>query len=530
MDDLRNPILTPGVYQSLIVENPDLAMGYCVARHFVVVSAPESSLIPDWDSKTPKEQRMYAAAVVKEAFDDGYRELEDRLSSQSPVAKAAGFDDGAAVPTYSTLDRWISDLDQDVIEEAVNRAENAYSHSVFDGTPPEELPPNPGKPGRYYDHIKVDQEEQMNRKMAEATHQVEQYFQLIEDSIGFGRDHSANPFIYETGEFYQVLAHLALEGSFANNGTQILRWLKDDIDVPPPNTIRDYATKYSVRKWEEKFMRASCELLSQPRIRPSDPLTLAFDVTRMKWYGDEDHAWTTGNLKEDNTNQFWHIGVLCICTSEYNYILGATPIQSKDRQSAALRRMLRRFRKFADFETDRCYLDSEFYQGAAFEACRDLGVDAMIQAKDAGAAGDLLGEVVPGEYKSEADVEFSDLHPRPDVFVAPVNPEETGAENQDSHSAWITDLDVTDRDLRGLAYQYRYRWRIETAINQLKNTFLGRCKYSQREVRTLYFGAAQMFFNFWVALQADLPKRMGDMADPRLTGQELLHAVREADF
>ena len=37
-------------------------------------------------------------------------------------------------------------------------------------------------------------------------------------------------------------------------------------------------------------------------------------------------------------------------------------------------------------------------------------------------------------------------------------------------------------------------------------------------------------FNFWVALQADLPERMGDMADPRLTGQELLHAVREADF
>ena len=276
-------------------------------------------------------------------------------------------------------------------------------------------------------------------------------------------------------------------------------------------------------------MRATCELLTQPGLRPTEPLTLAFDITKVPWYGDENNLWTTGNVQKDNTSEFWHIGVLSICSSEYNYILGATPVQKKSNKSATLRRMLKWFRQLTDYDVDRCYLDSEFFERAAFEACRDFNVDAMIQAKPVGDVGDLLDGVDQGGYDSASNVDFSSLTPRPNAFVAPVNPEETGAEKQDSHTAWITDLDVTERDLRGLAYQYRYRWRIETAINQLKNTFLGRCKSSQRQVRTLYFGAAQLFFNFWVALRSDLPHQMGDMADIRVTGQELLHAIREAD-
>ena len=56
-----------------------------------------------------------------------------------------------------------------------------------------------------------------------------------------------------------------------------------------------------------------------------------------------------------------------------------------------------------------------------------------------------------------------------------------------------------------MAYHYRSRWKIETAIRQLKHTFQGECRSSRREVRTLYCGAAQLFFNFWVALNREAP-------------------------
>jgi hypothetical protein len=35
----------------------------------------------------------------------------------------------------------------------------------------------------------------------------------------------------------------------------------------------------------------------------------------------------------------------------------------------------------------------------------------------------------------------------------------------------------------------------------------------------MYFGAAQLFFNFWVALNHELPYHLGDPASFRLTGQ-----------
>lgn len=529
MGDLEEGQLRPGIFQGMVIDAPEIANAYCTARHFRAVYAPASPLISDWDGKSAKERRMLTAAVIKEVFDDTYRDLADRLASDRTIAKAAGFDSTDAVPSYTTLSKSIRQFDRDLIEEAATQAQNATLHAAMNAAIPEKLPAEPGKPNQYYDHVKLDSADEMERKMSLATDRIEEYLQLVADHIGFDRDHSAPRFTYETGEFYQLLAHLALENSFAHNGAEILQWLKDDIQVPPPSTLRDYVSQYSVHELEEKFMRAACELLTQPGLKPAEPLTLAFDITKVKWYGDENNRWTTGNVQKDNTSEFWHIGVLCVCSSEYNYILGATPVQKKSNKSATLRRMLKWFRQLTDYDVDRCYLDSEFFERAAFEACRDFNVDAMIQAKPVGDVGELLDDVDQGGYDSASNVDFSSLTPRPDAFVAPVNPEETGAENQDSHTAWITDLDVTARDLRGLAYQYRYRWRIETAINQLKNTFLGRCKSSQRQIRTLYFGAAQMFFNFWVALRSDLPSQMGDMADIRVTGQELLHAIREAD-
>jgi hypothetical protein len=105
-----------------------------------------------------------------------------------------------------------------------------------------------------------------------------------------------------------------------------------------------------------------------------------------------------------------------------------------------------------------------------------------------------------------------------------------GVGNPETHTAWITDLDVEEVDLEAVAYHYRSRWKIETSIRQLKHTFQGQCRSSRREVRTLYFGAAQLFFNFWVALNREVPHRLGDPVNFRLTGLETLHAIREADF
>lgn len=202
---------------------------------------------------------MLTAAVIKEVFDDPYRDLATRLDSDGTIARAVGFDSADAVPSYTTLSKSIREFDRDVIEEAATHAQNAMSHADMNATIPKKLPAKPEKPTQYYDHVKLDDADEMDRKMSLATDHVEEYLQLVSDHIGFERDHSAPRFTYETGEFYQLLVHLALENSFAHNGAEILQWLKDDIQVPPPATLRDYASQYSVRQLESSCgLPAAC--------------------------------------------------------------------------------------------------------------------------------------------------------------------------------------------------------------------------------------------------------------------------------
>jgi hypothetical protein len=275
-----------------------------------------------------------------------------------------------------------------------------------------------------------------------------------------------------------------------------------------------------------------------------------------------------------------------------NYILSVTPVKNRSEISAALNRMLNRVRSNLELELDRIYLDRQMYESGVVTECRKHDLNWIIQAPNKGAAKELASNTPLSELTNERKgVEFSDFdysHRQVNVFVSRVHedevgrddlkftpsteltrysdedsggsPSENGSEsdrdrqlgeygvdtpeieetsstnkdglavgNPNTHTAWITDLDVEERNLRGLAYQFRKRWKIETAIRQLKRDFLGRCGSSNRRVRTLYVGAAQLFFNFWVALNHELPYRLRDPPGFRLTAQETLHAIRDAD-
>jgi len=45
-----------------------------------------------------------------------------------------------------------------------------------------------------------------------------------------------------------------------------------------------------------------------------------------------------------------------------------------------------------------------------------------------------------------------------------------------------------------------------------------------------YFGAAQMFFNYWEVLNHELTYHFGGRENWQLTATETLHAIREADI
>jgi hypothetical protein len=175
------------------------------------------------------------------------------------------------------------------------------------------------------------------------------------------------------------------------------------------------------------------------------------------------------------------------------------------------------------------------YREDVVTTCREQGLGFLIQAKDTGAPGELMARIDAGEADGENNVRFAGLprEKRVNTFAYPIHRGEIGSEQRTgSHKAWITDYDVegvSEAVLRKYAYQFRDRWRVETAIRQLKHDFQGRCGSGKRSVRAFDFGAAQMFFNYWAALNHELAYHFDDRENYRVTATETLHAIREAD-
>ncbi|APX00001.1 hypothetical protein CHINAEXTREME_04510 [Halobiforma lacisalsi AJ5] len=127
-------------------------------RYFDLTLVPESSLFDEWDDLEEREQRMYRAALLRELFDDSYEDLEERLNSSETIAREAGFDP-TDVPSDTTLWREIPDLDEDAIEEAARRGDNAVMQDTMpDGRPLRHAGPNPRKPDFYYEVTKYERE------------------------------------------------------------------------------------------------------------------------------------------------------------------------------------------------------------------------------------------------------------------------------------------------------------------------------------------------------------------------------------
>lgn len=562
----------------------------CALRHFTVVIAPQTDLLGDWEAYTDKKQRMYCAAVLSELRDLDYRGLADVLEQNSVFALEAGFDSGN-IPHYSTFSRHIRDFDDDVIEEIVEAAANAALHDQLKGYSAFRiLSPKPSKPREYYEIDGIDEKREisMDQKMRQASQIVAEYMALATPHIGFGRDSSAGNYKYSTGSFYRLLAHTAIEDCYLKNGYEIFQWQSgDDINVPPPQTLRKYAKKMGeVEDIEEKFLQATCALLSRESLGVGDEkVHLAYDLTQVPWYGD-DHQWTTGSTKKDNTAEFWHHAVISTVNHGQNYILGVTPIKDRTEASGALDRMLRNIRKYLDLDLGRIYLDRGMYQGEIVKICRAHELKYMIQAPDKGHPAKLAAEAEKGEPNPDDKINFANLHNPVQGFAFPLHEDEVGYEervsgleqtkitepggmkskattnrtsderdsslgeymegipdsaedgqddtkgdqNRDGHTVWITNIDVNNRDLEGLNYQFRNRWKVETAIRQIKHDFQGRCGSKNRAVRALQFGSAQLFFNFWIALNHELPYHLGDPDTFRLTGLESLHAIRNADL
>ena len=474
-----------------------------------------------WDTLAEKEKKVCQIVILQKAHEISFRGIVRYLSDKPELVTTIGYENG--LPHHSTLSRHrdFSEKEEKMLDDTAQQARHG---AIRSGRP---VPPT------LVDKYGADSVDPSNvstaEKMALGEDRVRALFDDLSPYIGFDRDPSAANYQVPTTGFYALFAHLALEQVYTETGVRTFRWMDPQPTVPEAKTLFRYIREYSLDEIDEKFAAATEALLA--RTTPPSPVHLAYDLTNIRWYGDSTNRWTSGTIPKDNTSSAWHYAVLSAVSGEFRYVLGALPLRDKSHLSGYLLRFLQRAISRFDLDIGRIYLDSEMYQQGVISSLRDVGADYLIQAKDKGAISDLLDRAPPGEPATEKRIEFKDYSHarRPNAFAYPIPPEEVGGRNQKrDHTAFLTDMDVSTRDLRGLAYQFRSRWNIETSIRELKNRFHGRIQASDREVRAWFFCTAALFYNTYTYLNTTPAVLLHD--DVRITGAEVLHILRDATY
>lgn len=482
------------------------------------------------------EYPFWRAAVITEARDGSARGLANRLSDSSIywLPEQLGFDPNDP-PTHSTLSRhWHYDKPMETaIKELGLRARYA---ALWAGA---EFPDHLQREGWGVENV-LNSPPALDEKLVAIKHLVEEGVAVMSPHLSFGRNPDTPAFKLPPAAFIAFFAHLALENSYATAGQRTMEWVDPPAPVPAADTVHKYIRDLTVENVDEMFGYATAALLRQEaevsRGDPSQealepPLHLAYDTTKVEWYGDQSEEWTSGVLPRDNTASAWVFAVLSIVGRDMSYVLGSLPLRDQSEIGEYLQRFLRRAIGVYDLDIGRVYLDSELYTEKAVKALRGADVDFLIQAKNKGDISDLLDGAPKGETDFERNVSFGDfsLATQPNAFAWPIPEEEIGGQDRDfPHESFLTDMDVEERDLEGLGRVFRDRWGVETSIREIKHRFHAKCKASNPNARAFYFMMATVLYNLSQYVDNRLEERLY-VDDVEWTGEELLHAVREVN-
>lgn len=206
--------------------------------------------------------------------------------------------------------------------------------------------------------------------------------------------------------------------------------------------------------------------------------------------GSEDKA--AKRINNPKKGPSWLFAVLCVMDLDARFALGLDLVEEKSETTEQFRYLLRT--AAVEGGVDRVHIDREFHDGDAVRMCRVIaGENWVIRAKRKGAADDLLAEVAEGESDVQPNVDFADVTPCPNLYVAPVP--ERYRDDGNTHMAFLSDLDPSEFNAREILTRYLKRWSAETMIRQLKHDVGVRTSSPFPEMRLFLLQIATLFYN-----------------------------------
>jgi len=315
---------------------------------------------------------------------------------------------------------------------------------------------------------------------------------------------------YGKDNFLDLLAYVAYNNTFANQGYQLMREEGRFRRVPHGTTMLGYLRKLSQEEILDMYIAAFDRVfrIAKGRGLMEGQVDLAIDFHDWLYYGDKtDKMVVGGEPKNGTTNRFRFITIK-IAEKHGDFTLLALPVGVFTNQRDAVKTLI-------EFAKERVrpryfYIDRGFYSAKFISLFEELGIKYLM----------------PG-VKTKRVLRVMENHPAPAVVTVNMRSSDGRYQTRTSIAVkkdddgkdvcFATNLPPLLLYSANLFELYGKRWNIETGYRVKKHEFRPNTTSKNHKIRLFYFMFSVLLYNLWVIMNAILSKYLfGEVVNRRL--------------
>lgn len=290
---------------------------------------------------------------------------------------------------------------------------------------------------------------------------------------------------YETKNFMDLLAHVAIEHDFTENGSKTFKI--DRKESPVARTLLYHLRKLKMNDVMKMFTKSSEEifkLVRQSNIFKRRKFDIAIDFHDIPYWGDEKHPMLVRTPKEQGTTYAFRFATVTIVEHGKRFTLLTLPVSPLDNNYLIVDYLISYTRSIIPI--DIVYLDRGFFHARVIDALKDHHVKFLMVA----VRNEKIKRILD-EYDHGIIIDY--IMGESTTFKLAITKKD--GEKQ----AFATNLNVgVKRRLMYLYELYGKRWGIETSYRVIDHDFKARTTSKKYVIRFFYFLFGVILYNLWV--------------------------------
>jgi hypothetical protein len=234
---------------------------------------------------------------------------------------------------------------------------------------------------------------------------------------------------------------------------------------------------------------------------------VALDTTPIDYWGEPGTAGSVRKNPLNNTVTKIEFLTVQLIGDVPNFVPVVFPVTSKSNRGRLGKRALRWVG--SRYDVGRVLADSEFYSEEVVRGLREVADSFIVRApngdngRDNNVFGNLRSEARSGTPPAAATTHgVGDLSLEDTLFVSELTKQSTRQKtDEDGFAFYYTDQIPQDTSCSELVADAQRRWQIETAYDQMKNTFMPPSGSSQSSVRYFHIQFGTLLYNVWRAIR-----------------------------